>query len=106
MLQGLLFNLTVAQGADIVTLGNALGKIQHGAIGFADAVVTAHGDVAEGGDLLIGAAGLLPGLYQGAVVEVDVQSIIGGFQKIKSRFQKEEPPPKSAVVLDVYFLTL
>ena len=72
----------VAQGADVVTLGDALGKVQHGAVSFADTVVTAHGDVAQSGDFFIGAACLLPCLDQGAVVEVDVQLVISGLQHI------------------------
>ena len=45
-------------------------------------MVTAHGDVAEHGDLLIGAAYLLPRLHQRAVVEIDVQLIIRAFENI------------------------
>jgi len=42
----------------------------------ADAVVAAHGDVAEPGDLLVGAAGLLPRLDQRAVVEIQIQGVV------------------------------
>ena len=69
--------LVVAQGAYVVAFGDAFGQVQLGAVAFADAVVAAHGDVAEGGDLFVGASGFLPGFYQGAVVEVDVQRIVG-----------------------------
>ena len=70
----------IPQRADVITLGDALGQIQHTAVALADAVVAAHGDIAQSGNLLIGTAGLLPGLYQGAVVEINVQLIIGRLQ--------------------------
>jgi hypothetical protein len=36
----------IPQGTYIVALGNALGQIQHRTVALADAVVTAHGNVA------------------------------------------------------------
>ena len=72
----------VAQGADIVTLRDALGQIQLGTISFADAVVAAHGDVTESCDLFIGTTGLLPCLDQRTVVEIYIQLVIGGLQHI------------------------
>ena len=45
-------------------------------------MVAAHGDAAEPGDLLIGAAGLLPRLDQRAVVEIQIQGIVGVLHQI------------------------
>ena len=67
----------IAQATHIVTLGNALGKVEHTAVALADAVVTAHGDIAKHSDLLIGAAGLLPSLNERTVMEINRKLIIG-----------------------------
>ena len=50
-------------------------------------MVTAHGDVAEHGDFFIAAAGFLPCLDQGAVVEINVQLIIRAFENIHLKDQ-------------------
>ena len=76
---GVLVLLAVAQAAHIVALRNALRKIQHTAVAFTDTMVTAHGNIAECRDLLIGATSLLPSLYKGAVMEVNGKLIIRGF---------------------------
>ena len=59
----LLVLLVVAEGAYVVALSDALGEIEHASVALADAVVTAHSDVAKHSDLFIGAACLLPSLY-------------------------------------------
>ena len=46
--------LVISETAHIVSLCDTLGKIKHTAVALADTVVAAHGDVAEGSDLLIG----------------------------------------------------
>ena len=63
--------------ANAVALGDGLGQLQLAAEAFRDAPVTAHGVVAEGAQLFIGAALLLPGLHQRAVVEIDIQVVVG-----------------------------
>ena len=83
----LLILLVVSQRAYIVALCDALGQIQLGTISFADAVVAAHGDVTESCNFFVGAAGLLPCLYQRAVVEIDIQFIVGGLQHIHLKNQ-------------------
>ena len=60
----------------VLLLGDGLGQLQPCVEALADAVVAAHGDVAEPGDLLIGAADLLPRLDQRAVVEIQIQGVV------------------------------
>ena len=62
---------------DTVTFGNGLGQFQLAAKAFRNPPVAAHGVVAQQLDLLIGAALLLPCLHQRAVVEIDIQIVIG-----------------------------
>ena len=78
----LLLFFVIAQAAHIVALGNALRQIQNTAVTLADAVVAAHGDIAKLGDLLVGAARVLPGFHKGTVVEIDRELIVGGFQDL------------------------
>ena len=54
---------------------------------FANAMVTAHGDVAEHRYLIIRTARLLPCLDQWTVVEINVQFIIRAFQYIHLKHQ-------------------
>ena len=68
--------LDVAQSADIVALGDGLGQLQPRVKALADAVVAAHGDIAEPCDLRIAASCLLSCLYKRAVVEVEIQGIV------------------------------
>lgn len=82
LISPLLAVLDVAQRADVVALGDGLGQLQPCVEALADAVVAAHGDVAEPGDLLIGAAGLLPRLDQRAVVEIQIQGVVGVLHQI------------------------
>ena len=60
----------------VLLLGDGLGQLQPCVEALADAVVAAHGDVAEPGDLLVGAAGLLPRLDQRTVVEIQIQGVV------------------------------
>ena len=79
--------LVIPQRAYIVAFGNALRQIQDCAITLTDAVVTAHGNVAKLGDLFVGTSGVLPGLYQRAVVEIQRKLVIGAFQYIHFKYK-------------------
>lgn len=74
--QGLLVRLDVSQRADVIALRNGLGQLKACVKAAADAVVAAHGDVAQSGNLLVAAAGLLPGLDQRAVVEIEIERVV------------------------------
>ena len=74
--RNLLVRLDVSQRADVIALRDGLGQLKACVEAAADAVVAAHGDVAEPGDLLVAAAGLLPGLDQRTVVEIEIERVI------------------------------
>ena len=74
--RNLLVRLDVSQRADVIALRNGLGQLEASVKAAADAVVAAHGDVAQSGDLLVAAAGLLPGLDQRAVVEIEIERVV------------------------------
>ena len=72
----------VSEGAHIVSLGDAFGKLKDASVAFADSVIAAHGNVAEHGDFFIAAPCLLPCLDQRAVMKIDVQRVVRAFQNI------------------------
>lgn len=74
--RNLLVRLDVSQRADVIALRNGLGQLEASVKAAADAVVAAHGDVAQSGDLLVAAAGLLPSLDQRAVVEIEIERVV------------------------------
>lgn len=74
--RNLLVRLDVSQRADVIALRNGLGQLEACVKAAADAVVAAHGDVAQSGDLLVAAAGFLPGLDQRAVVEIEIERVV------------------------------
>ena len=80
--QYLFVRLDVSQRADVIALRNGLGQLKACVKAAADAVVAAHGDVAQSGDLLVAAAGLLPGLDQRAVVEIEIERVVCIFDEI------------------------
>ena len=80
--QYLLVRLDVSQRADVIALRDGLGQLKASVKAAADAVVAAHGDVAQSGDLLVAAAGLLPGLDQRTVVEIEIERVVCIFDEI------------------------
>ena len=66
----------VSEVADIVTLCDCLGKVELCIITLTDTSVTAHSDVAEHCNLLVGTACLLPCLYKRTVMEVDFKLVV------------------------------
>ena len=69
----------IAQRADRIALCDALRQLQLAAIGLANAVIAAHGDIAQQGDLFILAALLLPSLDQRAIVKINRQQVVRAF---------------------------
>ena len=66
----------VIEPAYLITFGDGFQKLQLPAVCLSDPVVTAHGNVAEDGDLLVCTACLLPCLYQRTVMKINSQHII------------------------------
>lgn len=66
----------IPQAAHIIAFGNGFGQLQFTAIGLSDALVAAHGNVTQQGNLFVCAASFLSPFDQGTIVKVQRQFIV------------------------------
>lgn len=86
--------LMIPQRTDFVSLCDTFRQIKHTAVPFSDPMISAHGNIAQLRNFLIGAACLLPCLYKRTVMKIERQLLVRTLQHIHlknplSRFRKQ-----------------